>query len=336
MTSDQADQRRVFTSASLGHSAYRSWAQQARHERRFNIARLFEALGASKLVRAEQAFRELDEIGATAGNVDRALAGLEPEAIATGPVTGTNPLARDMLLRAQRAISENRDLRADELADIYVCSTCGSLREGQLSGACPHCGAVPQAHMPFRAIEGMGMLGPYALMTFLEHSEKDLRKLFHTVDEELLARRQPDQGPSLKELLGHLVDMDAVFRERAWLLLQTDRPELSPAHPPLLDAASAYRSQPSDSILEAFHTSRHQTLNLLRGLTNAAWHRLGHHELYGDINLLHQGNWVVKHERTHMIEMAQLRYDMLVAAQGARAASADLDAAVMTELSEGE
>jgi rubrerythrin len=336
MTSDQADPRRVFTSASLGHTAYRSWAQQARHDRRFNIARLFEALGASKLARAEQAFRELDETGATAGNVDRALAGLEPEAIATGPITGTNPLARDMLLRAQHAISENRDLRADELADIYVCSTCGNLREGQLAGACPNCGSVPEAHKAFRAIEGMGMLGPHALMAFLEHSEEGLRKLFHDVDEDLLVRRQSDDSPSLKELLGHLADIDAVFRERAWLLLETDRPELPPAHPPRLNAASAYRSQPIDTILEAFHASRRQTLNLLRGLTSAAWHRLGHHELYGDINLLHQGNWVVKHEHTHMIEMAQLRHDLLVAAKGACAAPADLDAVVITEMSEGE
>jgi rubrerythrin len=336
MTSDQAELRRVFTSASLGHTAYRSWAQQARHDRRFNIARLFEALGASKLARAEQAFRELDETNATAGNVDRALAGLEPEAIATGPITGTNPLARDMLLRAQRAIGENRDLRADEIGDIFVCSTCGYLREGQLSGACPSCGSVPEAHKAFRAIEGMGSLGPHALMAFLEHSEEGLRKLLHNVDEELLARRPNHEGSSLKELLGHLVDIDAVFRERAWLLLETDRPELPPAHPPRLDAASAYRSQPIEAILDAFHTSRRQTLNLLRGLTSAAWHRLGHHELYGDINLLHQGNWVVKHEHTHMIEMAQLRHDLLVAAAGACEAPADLDAAVVTEVSEGE
>ena len=90
MTTDEEDLRRVFTSASLGQTAYRTWAQQARHDRRFNIARLFEALGAAKLARAEQAFRQLDETGATAGNVDRALAGLEPEAIATGPITANN------------------------------------------------------------------------------------------------------------------------------------------------------------------------------------------------------------------------------------------------------
>jgi rubrerythrin len=334
MTSDQAELRRVFTSASLGHTAYRAWAQQARHERRFNIARLFDALSAAKLARAEDVFRKLGEDGSTAKNVDRALAGLEPEAIATGPVTGTTPLARDMLRRAQRALKENRDLRADEIGDIYVCSTCGELREGQLVGACPNCGTVPEAHKPFRAIEAMGVLGPHAIMAFLEHSEEGLRKMLEGVDEDVLAKRPDENLPSLKEILGHLVDIDAVFRERAWLLLETDQPELPPAHPPRLDAAAAYRSQPIDAILAAFHASRRQTLNLLRGLTSAAWHRLGHHELYGEINLLHQGNWVVQHERTHLVEMAQIRHDLLAHSQAAK--EADLDEVVVTDVSEGE
>lgn len=335
MTSDQAELRRLFTSASLGHTAYRAWAQHARQERRFNIARLFEALSAAKLARAEHVFRQLGEDGSTLDNVDRALAGLEPEAIATGPITGTNPLARDMLQRAQRALKEQRDLRADEISDIFVCPTCGALREGQLIGACPNCGTVPEAHKAFRALEAMGVLGPHAIMAFLEHSEEGLRKLFDGVDDEVLATRPAEHRPSLKELVGHLVDIDAVFRERAWLLLETDQPELPPAHPPRLDAAAAYRSQPIEAILAAFHASRRQTLNLLRGLTSAAWHRLGHHELYGEINLLHQGNWVVAHERTHLVEMAQVRHDLLLGSHTAHAL-ADLDEVVVTDLNEGE
>src|SRR6266508_6929036 len=238
-----------------------------------------------------------------------------------------------MLQRAQRAVKENRDLRADEIGDIFVCSSCGALREGSLIGVCDVCGTVPEAHKAFRAIEAMGVLGPHAIMAFLEHSEEALRKLVDGVDEALLARRLVEEQPSLKELTGHLVDIDAVFRERAWLLLETDRPELPPAHPPRLNAASAYRSQPIDTILDAFHASRRQTLNLLRGLTNAAWHRLGHHELYGDINLLHQGNWVVSHERSHMVEMAQIRHDLLIAATGGTKALPDLAEPVVTEVS---
>jgi rubrerythrin len=335
MTTDEAELRRIFTSASLGQTAYRTWAQQARRERRFNIARLLDALGSAKIARADRAFRQLGEVGLTPSNVERALAGLEPESIATGPITATTPLARDLLERAQRALSENRDLRADEISDLHVCTTCGEVREGQISGACKVCGTVPEAHKAFRAIEAMGVLGPHAIMAFLEHSEEALRKLAVAVDEAVLTRRLVSEQPSFKELAGHLVDIDAVFRERAWLLLETDRPELPPAHPPRLNAATAYRSQPIDAILNAFHDTRRQTLSLLRGLTSAAWHRMGHHELYGEINLLHQGNWVVSHERLHLIEMAQLRHDLLVA-DSPRHEAAELPEVVVTDVSEGE
>jgi rubrerythrin len=335
MTSDTEELRRLFTSYSLGQTAYHTWALQARRERRFNIARLFEALSAAKQSRAEQAFRNLNEVGSTPSNVERALAGLEPEAIATGPVTATTQLSRVLLTRALTALGENRDLRADEIGDIYVCSTCGELREGQIPSACPICGSVPEAHKAFRAIEAMGTLGSHAIMAFLEHSEEALRMLVNNMSETLLATRITAEQPSPKELIGHLVDIDAVFRERAWLLLETDRPELPPAHPPRLDAARGYRSQPIVDIIAAFHATRRQTLSLLRGLTSAAWHRLGHHELYGNINLLHQGNWIVQHERTHLIEMAQLRHDLLVADSPTHQA-AELPAVVISIVNEGE
>jgi rubrerythrin len=335
MTTDTEALRRLFTSCSLGQTAYRTWALQARRERRFNIARLFDALSTAKQARAEHSFRNLHEVGSTARNVERALAGLEPEAIATGPVTATTQLARDLLTRALNALGENRDLRADEIGDIYVCSTCGELREGHIVGACPVSGSVPEAHKAFRAIEAMGVLGPHAIMAFLEHSEDALRKLVEGMDEALLTHKLMDEQPSLKELAGHLVDIDAVFRERAWLLLETDRPELPPAHPPRLNAAKGYRSQPMNDILNAFHATRRQTLSLLRGLTSAAWHRLGHHELYGDINLLHQGNWVIHHERTHLIEMAQLRHDLLITDSPTHEA-AELPEVVISDVNEGE
>lgn len=334
MTTSAAELQRISTSASLGLTAYRSWAQQARRERRINIARLFDALSAAKMARAESAFRQLGETGTTSRNVERALSGLEPEALATGPVTGTSPLARELLDRARVALAENRDLRANEIGDLHVCTVCGNLQEGKLSGPCPICGTVPEAHKPFRAIEAMGALGPHAIMHFLEHTEATLRKLASKMDEALLERHVKADEPSFKELVGHLTDMDAVFRERAWLILETEQPELPPAHPPRLDAAAVYRSRPIAETLDAYHASRRQTLNLLRGLTSAAWHRMGHHEIYGDIDLLHQGNWVVSHERTHLVELAQMRHDLLATVP--HSPDDELGESVMHEIVEGE
>jgi rubrerythrin len=319
MIDNENELRKLFTSSSLGLTAYRTWALQARHERRFNVARLFEALAAAKIGKAEFAFRQLGEDGSTMQNVGRALHGLEPEAIACGPVTGTSPLTRDMLQRAQVALAEERDLYAHELGDIYVCTICGFMREGELRGACPQCGTVPEAHRAFRAIEAMGTCGPHAIVHSLEIAEGAMRTLLLDLSDEILTSQLDHSSLSphaphsaLKVLAGHLLDIDAVFRARVKLLLDTNHPNLSTAHPPKLDSAAGYLQVPIDQILDQFHESRRQTLALLRGLTHHSWHRKGHHEIYGEIDLLHQGNWMISHERSHLIEMAQIRHDLLL------------------------
>lgn len=308
--SDQYELRRLLCSTSLGYTAYHVWAQQARKERRYNIARLLEASSNVKRVRAEQALRALGEVGNTASNIERALAGLEPETVATGPVTGTSQISRELMGRAAQALAENRDLRADELGDLYVCSGCGELMEGAIITVCSICGTVSEGFLKFRAADAMGTVGPTTTVAQLERTEAILRSLVKDLTNEQLLLRSA-LGYSLKELIGHLTDVDGIFRERAWLILETDAPELSPAHPPTLSYAATYRDTEVHTLLEAFHNSRVETLSLLRGLTRAAWHRTGRHEVLGIIPLTHQGNWIIGHEREHLIEMAQMRHDIL-------------------------
>jgi rubrerythrin len=334
MTDSDHEARQMFALASMGHVAYHVWAEQARRERRFNIARLFDALSAARLARAGNAFRRLSWVCSTAENVTAAFAGAIIGDISADRITGVTPFARDLLARAQRAIGEGRDLRAGELGDLFVCATCGEICEGRLEGACRHCGAVPEAHKAFRAIESMGTLGSHAIMAFLEQTEEALRTLVAGLDDDLLARRLNEATPSLKELIGHLADMDAIFHQRAWLLLETNRPTLPPAHPPTLESAAVYRDQPVDAVLDAYHTTRTQTLSLLRGLTSAAWHREGYHEVYGVINLLHQANWLISHERAHLVEMAQIRHDLIAADR--RYSETSVADIVVTGSNEGE
>jgi rubrerythrin len=309
MSPDENEERRLLCSASLGYTAYHVWAAQARRERRYNIARLLEASSNVKRVRAEHAFRALGEVGKTAANIERALAGLEPATVATGPVTGTTPLSRELMGRAARALADGRDLTAAELGDLFVCATCGELMEGGPPAICVVCGTVREGFLSFRAAEAMGTHGPYTIMRRLEQGTDTLRALVDGLDDQQLAT--PVAGRSLKELVGHLADIDIVFRERAWLILETDGPRLPIAHPPTLAKAVIYRTQPIADLLDAFTASRSQTLGLLRGLTAAAWHRTAFHEVFGTIPLTHQGNWVIEHERGHLVEMAQIRHDLL-------------------------
>jgi rubrerythrin len=332
MTVNEDEYRRLLCSASLGYTAYHVWAQQARRERRYNIARLLEASSNVKRIRAERAFRSLGEVGNTAQNIERALAGLEPATVATGPVTGTSAVSRELMGRAARALGEGRDLGADELGDLFVCGTCGELMEGAPSGVCAVCGTVREGFLSFRAAEGMGTLGPSTIVRRLDQATATLRALTEGLDDELLAL--PIHNLSLKELVGHLTDMDVVFRERAWLILETEGPRLPAAHPPTLAKAAAYRTQPIGDLLEAFQASRQQTLGLLRGLTPAAWHRTGHHVTLGTIPLTHQGNWVVEHERAHLVEMAQIRHELR--STRSEAAPLRLPVGVLPEVLEGE
>jgi rubrerythrin len=308
MPVDEQEYRRLLCSMSLGYTAYHVWAAQARRERRYNIARLLEASSNVKRIRAERAFRSLGEVGKTAANIERALAGLEPDTVATGPVTGTGVLSRELMSRAAHALAESRDLTAEEIGDLYVCSTCGELMEGA-PVECSICGTVREGFLSFRAAEAMGTLGPHTIMKRLEQAHATLAALVADLDDALLTRRVG--VISLKELVGHLTDMDIVFRERAWLILETEVPRLPSAHPPTLAKAALYRDYPIGDLLDSFQASRQQTLGLLRGLTAAAWHRTGYHMVFGTIPLTHQGNWVVDHEKGHLIEMAQIRHDLL-------------------------
>ena len=309
MSIDDLEQRRLLASMSLGYTAYHVWSLQARRERRFNIARLFAAASSVKRIRAELAFRALGEVGDTKTNIVRALAGLEPESVATGPVTGTSLISRELLGRAQRALTEGRDLVADELGDLFVCTGCGEMMEGAPE-VCAICGTVREGFQSFRAAEAMGTLGPTTIMRRLEQGIETITALVADIDE-LLLTIPAVGGYSIKELLGHLTDTDEFFRERAWLILETDDPRLPTAAPPKLARAAVYRSYAVADLLESFQLSRQQTLNLLRGLTAAAWRRTGYHTVFGVIPLTHQGNWVVEHERGHLVEMAQMRHDLL-------------------------
>lgn len=304
--------QRSLCDLSLGFTAYHAWAIQARHERLYTIARLLEAASNVKRIRAERAFRESNLVASCGKNIEQALSGLEPQMVTTGKVTQTNSLLHSLLQRASQALSEGRDLRFDELGDLYICTTCGELYEGTSLEACQICGTVREGFLPFTNNDIMGTRGPHGIMGLLGCASNVIERIFHGLDEELLSSPATPYNVSIKELVGHLIAFDEVFRERAWLILETNSPNISDYNPPRLVEAEPYRHMISEEVLHAFRESRGRTLSLLRGLTTAAWHRVGKHEVYGTIPLTQQGNWIVSHERNHLVDMAQMRHNLLI------------------------
>jgi len=309
---DNTSLQRSLCDLSLGFTAYHAWAVQARHERLYNIARLLEAASNVKRIRAELAFRKSHLVANCAKNIQQALNGLEPQTVMTGKVTKINSLLYTLLQRASQALSEGRDLRFDELGDLAICTSCGELYEGAGPEACLLCGTVREGFLPFTCNDAMGTRGPHGIMGLLGCAANVIERLFDGLSEEILSVPAGPYNVSLKEMVGHLIAFDEVFRERAWLILETNSPVISDYNPPHLAEAEPYRYKSSEEVLEAFRESRGRTLSLLRGLTNAAWHRVGKHEVYGIIPLTHQGNWIISHERSHLIDMAQMRHNLLI------------------------
>lgn len=309
---DNTTLQRSLCDLSLGFTAYHSWAIQARHERLYNIARLLEAASHVKRIRAEHAFHESNLVASCAENIQQALNGLTPLRVMTGKVTKINSLLYTLLERASHALSEKRDLRFDELGDLSICSSCGELYEGAGPEACLLCGTVREGFLPFTCNDAMGTRGPHGIMGLLGCATNVIERLFDGLSEEILSTPSGQYHVSLKEMVGHLIAFDEIFRERAWLILETNSPTISDHNPPQLADAEPYRYTPSEEVVQAFRETRSRTLSLLRGLTNAAWHRVGKHEVYGIIPLTHQGNWIISHERSHLIDMAQIRHNLLV------------------------
>ena len=144
MNMSEQELHQLFTSASMGHVAYRAWAAKARHERRFNIARLFDALCEARGARAMRAFLAVDGVGATARNVDQALNGDEPQAVAMQRITGTSERSRELLGRAAQAMTQNRDLLASELGDLYVCTPVAKPAKGRWLAHAPSATLFPK------------------------------------------------------------------------------------------------------------------------------------------------------------------------------------------------
>ncbi|MFN8565964.1 MAG: DinB family protein [Kouleothrix sp.] len=204
--------------------------------------------------------------------------------------------------------------------------------------ACPTCGTVPEALQALSRDRGGGGHG-HAWAT-CDHGISSIAKRrcasCSTVSTKRSLGDPAGPGPAFAQRADRPPGRYRRGVSRARVAAARDRPARAAAGAPAAPrCAAAYRSQPMAAILASFHATRRQTINLLRGLTSAAWHRHGHHELYGEIDLLHQGNWVVAHERAHLVEMIQVRHDLLVLSQAAKV-SPDLGEVVVTNVSEGE
>jgi hypothetical protein len=103
----------------------------------------------------------------------------------------------------------------------------------------------------------------------------EVERLFAPLDETAgLARYAPDKW-SVKEVLGHLVDVERVMAYRLLRIARGDRTPLPSFDENAYVPAGQFDRRPMKQLLEEFRTVRQSSLALVEGLPQGCWTRLG-------------------------------------------------------------
>jgi len=159
-TQTEKDLKEAFAGESQANRKYLAFAQKAEQEGHGQVARLFRAVAAAETIHAHAHLRILKGVGTTEENLKAAMAGeaeeftaMYPEMMRAAEKAGFSAALRSFTL-ANEVEKVHHDLfggalqglGSQETADYYVCKVCGHTLAGKPEGACPVCGASPEAY----------------------------------------------------------------------------------------------------------------------------------------------------------------------------------------------
>jgi rubrerythrin len=159
MSKSEQNLKDAFAGESQANRKYLAFAEKADKEGYPQVARLFRAAAAAETVHAHSHLRALKGIGATADNLEEAIAGESHEFKNMYPAMIEDAKAEDhkAALRSFEYANAVEKVHAglyqkafdnldnQEVTDIYVCSVCGYTCEGEAPDECPVCKAKKQA-----------------------------------------------------------------------------------------------------------------------------------------------------------------------------------------------
>lgn len=128
-----------------------------------------------------------------------------------------------------------------------------------------------------------------------------LARLLAGAPAEALRRPASDGGWGVVEILCHLRDWEAVFLDRVGRVLAEDRPDLPAYDDALWEIERDYRAQDPSEVLAEFDVLRGKLVDVLAGLDDDGWRRIGNHAINGPVDVA----WLVSHLQEHGVEHLQ-------------------------------
>ena len=118
--------------------------------------------------------------------------------------------------------------------------------------------------------------------------------------------RDGGDGWTVLEVVCHLRDYEAIFRERAELILKQDNPPFPVYDHLALVVEHAYNAQDLTAVTQDLITSRQETLTLFNNLQASDWQRAGLHASMGSFTMLDLANHIGWHDINHLEQMARI------------------------------
>lgn len=110
---------------------------------------------------------------------------------------------------------------------------------------------------------------------------------------------------TLREVMAHLADWDAVWRERLELILTEDKPYLPDRDPDQLARDHDYGSANPTTSLDQFQTRRAELVERLQNLDAEDWGRAGRHQVRGAFTVADLAVTALGHDNYHSAQAAE-------------------------------
>jgi DinB superfamily len=133
-----------------------------------------------------------------------------------------------------------------------------------------------------------------------------LRRLVRDLSDDAVRRKAPDGGWAIVEVVAHLGDTDERSLARTEAMLTEDVPVLTPYDPDALAVDSRYIERDVAAELDRYESVRTRHADLLAGLPDDGWSRIGDHGEHGRITVQQLAAHTAGEDADHFAQIARL------------------------------
>ncbi|MDQ7025771.1 MAG: DinB family protein [Anaerolineae bacterium] len=143
----------------------------------------------------------------------------------------------------------------------------------------------------------------HAMVTTAETLGNILR---NTTQEQAETLRDGPEGWTILEILCHLRDFDAIFRNRAQMMLDNDNPDLPAYDHEAMVIEKNYAEEDLAYAYDEYRLSRKHTREFFKSLSDVQWERTGVHPERSDFSMTDAVIQVVHHDIDHTEQITRL------------------------------